>query len=343
MRNIDKTKFELIAYSTQPKEDEVTEIIKPHFVKWQPIYSKSDESAAETIYQDAPHILFDLSGHTAHNRLPLFAYKPAPIQITWVGYAATTGVTEIDYVLADPYLAPLDEEPPFVEQIWRLPEIAVCFDPLVENVAIDPLPALKNGYITFGCFNNLIKMNDAVVSTWAKILHSTPNSKLYLQTRQLSEQSVTKQTYARYADHGIAPERLILEGATPRLDYFKSYNKIDIALDPFPCPGGTTTADTLWMSVPVLTMKGRDYWSRLGESWAHNVGLSNWIAEDKEDYVHKAKTFSNDIKYLTTLRSELRQQALRSPLFDAEKFTTNFETAMCELINTHRSKFKHAK
>jgi protein O-GlcNAc transferase len=340
LRHFDKNKIELIAYTTQPKEDEVTALIKPHFIKWQPIYGKSDKDAAEIIYQDAPHILFDLSGHTAYNRLPMFAYKPAPIQVTWAGYPATTGMDEMDYILADPYLVPVGEDHPFVEQVWCLPEVAGCFAPLVEDVPVARLPALQNGYVTFGCFNNLVKMSDDVVAVWSQILNAIPDSKLYLQTRQLSEQSVVQQTYERYAAHGIAPERLILEGVTPRVDYFKSYNKIDIALDPFPCPGGTTTADTLWMSVPVLTMKGRDFWSRLGESLAHNVGLPNWIANDSTDYVSKAVAFAEDKNYLVKLRSELRDKVMASPLFDAERFTKHFEEAMREMINAHQSKFK---
>jgi protein O-GlcNAc transferase len=338
LRHIDKSQFELIAYTTQPKEDEVTAQLKPHFSKWQPIYNKSDKDAADIIYQDAPCILFDLSGHTAYNRLPMFAYKPAPIQVTWAGYPATTGMKEMDYILADPYLVPTGEEHPFVEQVWRLPEVAGCFTPLVEDVPIAAPPALQNGYVTFGCFNNIVKMSDEVVATWSHILHSLPSSKLHLQTRQLSEQSVVQQTYARYAAHNIAPERLILEGITSRVDYFKSYNKIDIALDPFPCPGGTTTADTLWMSVPVLTMKGRDFWSRLGESLAHNVGVSNWIAEDTKDYVRKAVEFSSNQSYLAELRQELRDRAMASPLFDAARFTKHFEDAMKKMLEEHKAK-----
>lgn len=339
LQHIDKNKFELIAYPTQPKEDDITALLKPHFIKWEPIYRKNDRDAAEIIHQDAPHILFDLSGHTAHNRLPMFAYKPAPIQVTWIGYPATTGMTEMDYILADHFLVPAGEEYQFVEDVWRMPEYVGCFNPIVENVPIAALPALQNGYVTFGCFNNLVKMSDEVVAVWARILHSVPDSKLYLQTRQLSEPSVLQRTYERYAEHGITPDRLILEGITARLDYFKSYNKIDIALDPFPRPGGTTTADTLWMSVPVLTMKGRDLWSRLGESLTHNVGLPNWIAEDTADYIRKASAFAEDRNYLVKLRSELRDKVMASPLFDDERFTKNFEEAMHEMIMVNEKKF----
>lgn len=332
LRNIDKHKFELIAYPTQPQEDEVTARIKSHFIKWQPIFGKSDQSAADIIYQDAVHILFDLSGHTAHNRLPVFAYKPAPVQVTWLGYPATTGVTEIDYILTDSNLVPIGQEQQFVEQVLRFPEVSGCFTPLIDDIEVTELPSLHNGYITFGCLNNLIKMNDGVVAAWSQILHAVPNAKLFLQAHQLSEPSVLQKTYERYAAHGIAPERLILEGKTPRLEYFKSYNKIDIALDPFPCPGGTTTADTLWMSVPVLTIKGHDYWSRFGESIAYSVNQTEWVANDIREYIDKAVTFSADINYLVEMRKTLRAKVLASPLFDAPRFAKNFEHLISNMI-----------
>lgn len=339
LRNFDKNKFELIAYTTQPKEDEVTHLLKPNFNKWQAIFGKGDQDAAEIIYQDAPHILFDLSGHTGMNRLPVFAYKPAPIQVTWLGYPATSGLSEMDYILANRHVIPEGEEQPFVEKVWRLPEVVGCFSPLVEDIPIAPPPSLKNGYTTFGCFNNLIKMSDNVVAIWSQILNAVPNSKLYLQTKQLSEPSVLERTYARYAEHGITADRLILEGLTSRADYFKSYNKIDIALDPFPCTGGTTTADTLWMSVPVLTMKGKNFWSRLGEAPIYYAGMQNWIANDETDYIRKAAEFSADKNYLTKLRCEQRDFVVASPLFDAVRFTKNFETALQEMIKENKERF----
>jgi protein O-GlcNAc transferase len=331
-RNFNKDKFELFAYPTQPQEDEITALLKPNFTKWQPIYGKNNEVAAAIIHQDAPHILFDLSGHTAGNRLPMFAYKPAPIQVTWLGYPATTGLSEMDYILGDPYLTPEGDDHFFVEKVWRLPEITWCFDPLFKEVPTAGLPALKNNFITFGCFNNLAKINDQVVKVWADILHALPTSKLYLQVKQLSESSVMQKTYDRFAAVGITADRLILEKGDSRENYFASFNKMDIALDPFPCPGGTTSADTLWMSVPVLTLKGRDLWSRIGETMANNVGLKNWIAKDQEDYINKAITFSSDLLALAELRSNLRQQVTSSPLFDAPRYTRHFETALTEMV-----------
>lgn len=337
LRNLDKNKFELIAYHSQPKEDYVSALIKPHFIKWQPIYDRNDQDAAQTIYEDAPHILIDLSGHTAYNRLPIFAHKPAPIQLTWLGYPATTGLTDIDYILGDPYLTPADEEHLFVEKVWRLPEIVWCFNPLFDDVPIAELPALKNNYITFGSFNNLAKINDNVVKVWADILHALPTAKLYLQARQLNEPSVMQKTYTRFAAVGITNDRLILEESGNRENYFHSFNKMDIALDPFPCPGGTTSADTVWMSVPILTMKGQSYWSRIGETIANNIGLEEWIADDIEDYINKAIKFASNLPALATLRANLRQQAMKSPLFDAPRYARNFEAALTQMVAIHNT------
>ena len=335
LRHFDKDKFELIAYPSHHKEDDITELLKPHFIKWQPIHTKSDLDAAKLIHQDAPHILFDLSGHSAHNRLPMFAYKPAPIQVTWAGYPATTGLPEMDYILGDKIIIPSGSEHQFTEKVCRFPEIGGCFSPLIEDIPTVTPPVLANGYITFGCFNNLIKMNDNVVATWAKILLSVPNSKLHLQSQQLSEESVIQSTYRRFAIHGIIPQQLILEGKTSRQDYFRSYNRIDIALDPFPRTGGTTSADTLWMGVPVLTLKGYDYWSRLGESITHCVEQSEWIADSTDDYINKAIFFAGNLDYLTKNREILRDKVIASPLFDAPRFARNFEKTMLHIVDNH--------
>lgn len=340
VRNIDKNKFELIAYTAHPKEDEITALLKPHFNQWQPIYGKSDQDTAKIIYDDALHILIDLSGHTGMNRLPVFAYKPAPIQVTWLGYPATTGLAEIDYIMGDPYLTPQSDEHLFVEKVWRLPEIVWCFNPLFEDVPIADLPALKNNFITFGSFNNLSKINDQVIKVWSDILHAIPNSKLYLQVKQLNEPSVMQKTYERFAAVGITADRLILEKGGSRENYFKSFNKMDIALDPFPCPGGTTSTDTVWMSVPILTMKGQSYWSRIGETIANNIGLEEWIAEDVEDYINKAIRFASNIPALATLRANLRQQAMNSPLFNAPRYTRHFEDALIQMVEIYNTEQK---
>lgn len=322
---------ELIAYSTFHQTDETTEKLKAYFTKWSGIQDLSDEEAAHLIHNDGVHILIDLSGHTRHSRVPVFAWKPAPIQVTWLGYFATTGVAEMDYILGDSFVTPVEEAHFFVEKIWQLPECYLCFSP--PNFALDimPLPALSNGFITLGCFNNYSKMNDAVVALWARVLIAVPNSKLFLKTKQLHDKTICETTYERFAVHGIESSRLILEAGAPREELLSSYQRVDIALDPFPYPGGTTSVESLWMGVPVLTLRGGCFLSHVGESIAHNAGLSNWIATDTNDYVAKAVGFANDVEALAKLRQGLRTQVLNSPIFDANRFAKNFETAMWEM------------
>ncbi|ADE10852.1 tetratricopeptide repeat protein [Sideroxydans lithotrophicus] len=319
---------ELFSYPAFHKSDELTARIKRHFSAWHPIHGMSDEAAARLIHDDKIHILIDLSGHTRLNRLPIFAWKPAPIQASWLGYFATTGVAEIDYVIGDPYVSPVGESAHFSESIWQLPECYWCFSAPDSKVEVSALPALQAGHITFGCFNNLSKMNDAVVALWAKILSAIPGAKLFLKYSQLNDPSVRDATLQRYAMHGIGKERLILEGSSPRAEYLASYHRVDIALDPFPYPGGTTSMESLWMGVPVLTRRGDRFLAHAGETIACNAGLDTWVATDEDDYLAKAVSFSSDLARLAKLRAGLRSQVLSSPIFDAPRFAGHFENAM---------------
>lgn len=321
-------RLELFAYSNSDTEDALTERIRPRFAGWRQLKGIGDEAAARCIQDDGVHVLIDLSGHTLDNRLPLFACKPAPVQASWLGYFATTGVPQIDYVLADPYVAPVADEGHFVERLWRLPESYLCFS--VPEHAVEPagLPALENGFITFGCFNNLNKLNDAVVAQRARVLQAVPGSRLLLKTVLLDRPEVRAATTARFAAYGIDPQRLILEGHSPRAELLAAYNRVDIALDPFPYPGGTTSVEALWMAVPVLTRRGGSFLSRLGESICVNAGLADWIAADEDDCVRKAVAFTQDLAGLARLRTGLRDQVLASPLFDAARFARHFEEAM---------------
>ena len=328
LTNIDLSKFELIAYPTQFAEDALTQKIKPFFKHWRALFGKNDEAAAKLIHEDAPHILIDLAGHTAHNRLPVFAYKPAPIQVSWLGYFASTGLPEMDYILGDPYVTPETEAHHFSEKIWRLPETYLCFTPPQFEIEVKPLPALVNGFITFGCFNNLTKLNDSVLALWAKVLAVLPNAKLFLKTKQLADPLVVQNMLQRFDRVGVTADRLILEGPSPRADYFESYNKVDIALDPFPFPGGTTSVEGLWMGVPVVTLKGERFISHNGETIAHNAWQANWIANDANDYVRLALEAASDLEKLARERAWLREQVLASPLFDAPRFARNFEAAL---------------
>lgn len=319
---------ELIAYPTFSKSDELTARIKPLFSAWKPLCGLSDEAAARLIHEDGVHVLIDLSGHTQHSRLPLFSWKPAPVQAGWLGYFATTGVAEIDYIIGDRYVSPEKEAGHFTEKIWQLPDCYWCFSEPKFDISVSALPALSNGYITFGCFNNLTKMNDAVVAVWARILSAVPGSKLFLKYSQLNDEVICQHTLQRFASQGIGGERLILEGISPRAEYFACYHRVDIALDPFPYPGGTTTIEGLWMGVPVITKRGDRFLSHAGETIVHNAGLSDWVASDEEDYVAMAVSYASDLGRLSELRSALRGQVLASPIFDAMRFAGNFEQAM---------------
>ena len=328
LTQLNPSSVELFAYPTHFIEDELTARIKPHFASWTPLFNKSDQKAARLIHNDGVHILIDLSGHTDHNRLPVFAWKPAPIQISWLGYWATTGVPEIDYLLGDPYVTPYDEANHFTEKIWQLPECIYCLTEPTVALEVEPLPALSTGTITFGCFNNLAKMTNEVVALRAKILKAVPGSKLFLKAKRLGVASGRDAVLERFSCHGITADRLILEGASPRAEYLASYNRMDIALSPFPYGGTTTSAEGLWMGVPVLTKRGDRFMSHVGETIAHNTGLSDWIAADEEEYVAKAVAFSSDLKELAKLRAGLREQILSSPLFNSSRFASHFEKAV---------------
>ena len=328
LAQIDSSRIELIAYPTDHKVDELTVRIKPHFSAWKSLVGLSDKAAAGLIHADGIHVLLDCSGHTGKNRLPVFAWKPAPVQASWLGYFATTGVAEMDYLLGDPYVTPAGEESHFTETVWRLPETYLCFTPPDVPLEVGPLPALSSNSITFGSFNNLAKMNAAVVTLWAKVLQAVPHSRLFLKTNQLNDPGVRDATHQRFAACGITPDRLVLEGASPRAKVLEAYNRVDVILSPFPYPGGTTSAEGLWMGVPVITRRGDCFLPHVGESIAHNAGLADWIAESDDDYVAKAILHTADLGRLAALRNTLRGQVLASPLFNAPRFARHLEAAL---------------
>jgi predicted O-linked N-acetylglucosamine transferase (SPINDLY family) len=298
----------------------------------------SDEAAAKLIHADGVHVLLDLAGHTAHNRLPVFGHIPAPIQASWLGYFATTGVTQMDYLIGDRHVMPAGEESHFTERIWRLPESYLCFTPPAFAPDVGPLPALSTGSVTFGCFNNLSKMNDRVVALWSRVLRAVPGSRLFLKSTQLSDAKVRATTLRRFAAAGIEPDRLLLEGQTSRADYLATYDRVDIALDPFPYPGGTTTVEGYWMGVPAITRCGDRFLSHAGESIAHNAALSDWIAVDDDDYVAKAVAFSSNLNHLSAMRIGMRRQVLDAPLFDARRFSRHFEDALWGMWESWRAR-----
>jgi len=324
-------RLEIFVYSNRFCSGEINERLKACCRRWYSAVGVSDKVLAQRIHEDTVDILIDLSGHTGLNRLPVFAWKPAPIQVSWLGYFATTGVTAIDYLIADPWTLPPSEEPHFTEAIWRLPETRLCFTP--PNVAVDvsALPALNNGYLTFGCFNNLSKMNEDVVALWARVLTAVPNSRLLLKAPQLNDDTSHQDIAERFVFQGIESKRIILERPSPRADYLAAYQRVDIALDPFPYPGGTTTVEALWMGVPVLTLTGERFLARQGVGLLMNAGLPDWVATDPDDYVARAVAHASDLQRLAALRSRLRAQVLASPIFDAPRFAKHFESALRDM------------
>jgi predicted O-linked N-acetylglucosamine transferase (SPINDLY family) len=332
LKEVDRGRLELIAYPTQNKDDDLTARIKPYFSKWNSLVGLSDEEAARRIHEDGVHILIDLAGHTGYNRLPVFAYKPAPVQATWLGYFATTGVKEIDYIIGDPYVTPESEADHFVEKIWALPETYCCFSPPLGAPQVSELPALANGFVTFGCFNNLAKVNERVIALWARVLQAVPGSKLMLKTKALADEAVRRRMTEQFQAQGVEADRLILEGPSPRTELLGAYGRVDIALDPFPYPGGTTSAEALWMGVPVLTKRGDRFLSHVGETIAHNSGQSEWIAQDEAEYVQKAVQFTQDLPSLAARRAQMREKLLQSPLYDAKRFARHFRDAIADMV-----------
>lgn len=328
LENLDSARVESIAYSNTSLSDELTARLQSGCAQWRSIHGLPDAAAAALIHADAPHVLVDLSGHTAGGRLPVFAYKPAPVQAAWLGYLATTGLAEMDYLLGDAYATPPADDAHFVERVWRLPETYLCYAPPQQDVAVAALPASAHGYVTFGCFNNLSKLNDAVVALWAGILQALPQARLSLKCRQLADSGLRAATLARFAAHGIAAERLALAGLSGYADYLAAYGGIDIALDPFPYPGGTTSVESLWMGVPVLTLRGDRFLARNGADIVRAAGLPGWIAADEDDYRAKALRFAADPAVLAVLRRDLRAQLAASPLCDTRRFARDFETAL---------------
>lgn len=327
LERLDQRRFELIAFPTNGQTDDLTQRVQPRFQAWRPLVGLSDREAAAAIHEQAVHVLVDLSGHTADNRLSVFAYRPAPVQVSWLGYFATTGLPEMDYFLGDPHMAPETEQARFTERLWRLPETWLCLSPRERPVAMGAPPALTNGFVTFGCLGNLSKMNSEVVALWSQILRAVSGSKLLLKAKPFVDPQAVADVQARFAREGVSSERLMLEGPSSRTEYFETYNRIDLVLDTFPYPGGTTSVDALWMGTPVLTLEGDRFLARLGASIARNAGQVEWIARDREDYLDKAVAFAAS-KRVAHDRTALRRRVLTTPLFDTERFARGFGEAL---------------
>jgi len=314
------TAIDYIAYPTITEMDAVSVQLRSHLSDWCPLVELSDADAAARIRADGIHILVDLAGHTGLNRLPVFAWRPAPIQVSWLGYFATTGLPTIDYFIADEVGAPRELHDQFVEKIAYLPDTRLCFSPPADAGPVATLPALTRGYVTFATFQNMAKINASVLAAWSAILLAVPTARLRMQNKSLDDPELRAAMPERLQAAGIDPMRVDLVGSMPRANYLRAHDDIDIILDTFPYPGGTTTCEALWMGVPTLTLCGDTLLARQGASLLHAARLDSWIAATPDDYVRLATQWSRQPEALAALRMGLREQVGNSPLFDGARF-----------------------
>jgi protein O-GlcNAc transferase len=324
----DRIFFEVFCYSNSLEDDEVTKRLKEHANQWRDITGMSDRKVTELIRKDGIDILVDLAGHTANNRILVFAQKPAPIQISWIGYLATTGLSTMDYKIVDNYTDPPGKTDHFyTEKLMRLPESFLCYLPDRESPEVIHLPALSTGHITFGSFNNFAKITSEVFTIWAEILNELPDSHLLLKGKSFHDRTTCDYAINMFARRGIAAERIALQSPDPSPKHLQSYNLVDIGLDTFPFNGATTTCEALWMGVPVITLAGIAYHSSVGISILSNVGLAELVAKTPDEYVSIAVNLVKDLQRLKSIRENLRDMMTLSPLCEAKRFTENLE--MC--------------
>jgi protein O-GlcNAc transferase len=338
----DRGQFEVFCYSGVRRPDHLTERLRRDADHWRQTTGSSDQALAEQVRHDRIDLLVDLTMHMTENRLLTFARRPAPVQVTWLAYAGTTGLTAIDYRLSDPYLDPPGgtqrQVPPdgaqphddgeYAEQTIRLPRCYWCYEPGVPTPDVSPLPALEAGHVTFGCLNNFCKATAPTLQLWALLLQTVPRSRLLIHGNPGAYQQGVRRLFS---EAGVSPERLEFIAFQPVEEYLRQHHRVDIALDPFPYGGGTTTCDSLWMGVPVVTLAGRTAVGRSGVSLLSNLGLTELIAATPEQYLAIAAAQAADLPSLARLRSGLRPRMRASALMDGPAFTAGLEAAFREM------------
>ncbi|WP_084536920.1 tetratricopeptide repeat protein [Azospirillum halopraeferens] len=325
----DRAAVEVVCYSARVREDAMTARLRAAADLWRPIAGMDDGEAEALIRSDGIDILVDLAGHTAGNRLPLFARRPAPVQATWAGYVGTTGLAAMDWLIADARHLPPGREAEVVERVARLPDGYVCVLPRPDAPPVGPLPLRANGFVTFGCFNNRAKLSEPTLALWARLLERVPGARLLLKTHQFDDPAVGDALRAIFARHGGDAGRLDLSGSAPHAAMPGWYNRVDVALDPFPYSGGLTTLEALWMGVPVVTAGGGErFCSRHSAGHLHAAGLPELVARDAEAYLAIAAGLAADPEGLAVLRANLRPRLAASPVCDGVRFTRNLEAAL---------------
>jgi predicted O-linked N-acetylglucosamine transferase (SPINDLY family) len=321
----DHTFFEIFCYADVSRPDAITDRLRGHADVWRSTWALSDDELADLVRGDGIDILVDLAMHTGNNRLLVFARKPAPVQVTWLAYPGTTGLDAIDYRLTDPYLDPPGLFDAFyAEKSIRLPDTFWCYDTLTEQPTVNSLPALESGIVTFSCLNNFCKVNEGCLALWADVLREVPWSRLLLFAPR---GQAREQALVRLGQQGITEKRIEFVDRLGRQQYLRLYRRIDIALDPFPCNGGTTTFDACSMGIPTITLVGKTVVGRAGWSVLCNLGLEELAAQRPEEYMSLAVRWANDLANLRELRGTLRQRMQQSPLMDSQRFARHVEKA----------------
>lgn len=328
----DREKFDVYCYSQNFREDDnFTKLFKANVPNWRRIIDIPDADVADLIRADAIDILVDLGAFTGGNRLTMFALKPAPIQVTAFGYVTGTGMKAMDYLFADPVVIPEEDKQHFTEEVRYLPSLIGNY--MIDNFPpVSELPALGNGFITFGSMNRLMKVNTPTLALWKKVMDAVPNGRLLIKAGDLSDPD----SRARIAKHfeGIAPERLILQEGTGWLGHMNAYNQIDVQLDPFPQGSGLTALESFMMGVPLVTLRGKTAPSRTASSLLTTIGMPGWIAEDEEQYVKVCVMAAENFPELADVRRQLRGVMLRSPLGDHVAYTRAVETQYLDIWQT---------
>jgi protein O-GlcNAc transferase len=333
-RHHDRDRVHVTCYSNVRRPDAVTAELRSLVDEWRNISTLDDEQAAEMIRQDRIDVLVDLAQHSAGNRLLMFAKKPAPVQVAWLGYPGTTGIPAMDCRLTDPGLDPPELGNGYgTETLVWLPDTFWCYAPPPEAPEVSELPALQSGYVTFGCLNSFKKVSDAALRLWGKVLNEVPRSRLLL----VVPPGVARRRVQRVmAEQGVGGERLELLGPMPRPEYLRTYRRVDIGLDPIPYGGGTTSLEAVWMGIPVLTLPGGTSVSRAGAAIARNLQLSEFVAGSTSDYAGRAAQLAHNLERLSALRKSLRPRLQSSPLMDAPRFAKDLERLLFDAASPRR-------
>jgi predicted O-linked N-acetylglucosamine transferase (SPINDLY family) len=320
----DGERYPLFCYSDVVREDELTARLKGHAQQWRSTVGKNHAQVAAMIREDRIDILLDLTMHMQGSRLLVFAQKPAPVQATYLAYCSSTGLETMDYRLTDGHFDPEDLEGIYTERSVRLRSYW-CYEASPEAPEVGPLPATQRGYVTFGCLNNFCKVTDPVVTAWARLLRAVPESRLLLHAAPGWHRDVLQR---RFTTHAVDGARIDFAGMLPMAEYFELYQGIDIALDPWPYAGGTTTCDGLWMGVPVVTLAGTTGVGRGGVSILKTLGMDELVARDADEYVEVAEALARNGGRMERLRTGLRERMRGSVLMDGQAFARDFETAL---------------